>query len=319
MQATLVSIVIPCFNQAAYLPLAIRSALHQRDAAVEVIVVNDGSTDDTRQVVREFASQIVAIEQTNQGVSAARNAGLAAAQGNWIVFLDADDILLEGALSQMLKGFQCCNNADVVYGGARLIDASGAPLAHVFPGNLATHSLEQLLAANRLATPGAVCLRRDLCTAIGPFDSAVSPAEDWDYWIRAAAAGARFQRIEGTLVGYRQHPGSNSRRYFKLLDAVRRVSAKHRNLTRRSWSLWLAWLCGTRSMRYFCWTKVLCPQISSAWRAGRRLESLALFCRAAFQDCYSAWFVFVELLPLTLLARRHPTVSVRSTHQAPAS
>lgn len=316
-----ISVIVPCFNQGTYLAEAISSALHQRDAdfSLELIVVNDGSTDHTQHVAEQFSTDVVLINQTNQGMCAARNAGLAIARGEWIIFLDADDVLLPGTFARFRDALKTHPEVDVIYGGAELMDASGQRMQTVLPSDLSSNSLEQLLSANRIATPGALCIQRELCRKVGPFDPGVNLAADWDYWIRSALLGASFVKINAAVVGYRQHASSNSRRYFDLLTDVGRVGAKHRGAARRSWALWFAWVCGQRSMRYFCWSKILYPRIRDAWRAGRKREAASLFCRAAFHNLTSAWFVFVELLPLSLLARCHPTVSVTSPQPAPPS
>ena len=102
----LVSIIIPCYRQGRFLAEAIESALAQSYAAVEVIVVNDGSDDDTDAVARHYAERICYIAQPNCGVSVARNAGMAAARGDFLLFLDADDLLRPDAVRRMVAATQ---------------------------------------------------------------------------------------------------------------------------------------------------------------------------------------------------------------------
>lgn len=305
------SVVIPCFNQAAYVGQAIESVLSQDGCEVDVIVVNDGSTDEIESALQPFQTRVHAIHQANAGVSAARNAGLAVAQHDWVVFLDADDVLREGALSRILEEAERFSEATVLYGSAVLVDCDGRPLDEVIPGDLEDDPLAKLLSANRISTPGAVMLSRRLCEAVGGFDPEVAPAEDWDFWIRLAAAGGQFKRVDCFAVGYRQHATSNSRQYSRLLDAVRRVSDKHRDLARRSWRLWFAWFCGTRTMPYFCWSRILFSQITDAWNSGKKLEAINLVRQATFHDWPSFRFVVFELIPLSLAAKCRPTVNVR--------
>jgi len=97
--ATFVSVIIPCYNQARFLAEAIQSALDQDYPNKEVIVVNDGSPDNTREVAAAFGDRIIYIEQPNNGAAGARNAGIRASKGEYIAFLDADDVCLPGRLA----------------------------------------------------------------------------------------------------------------------------------------------------------------------------------------------------------------------------
>src|SRR5438045_1703530 len=96
----LITVIIPTYNRAQRVPIAIRSALAQTYPAVEVVVVNDGSTDETAEVLDTFGTQIVAVHQANRGLGAARNAGLAQANGDYVLFLDDDDWLTPEAIAK---------------------------------------------------------------------------------------------------------------------------------------------------------------------------------------------------------------------------
>ncbi|MBC7895526.1 MAG: glycosyltransferase family 2 protein, partial [Cytophagaceae bacterium] len=122
----LVSIVIPCFNHARFVGEAIDSALHQAQASVEVVVVDDGSTDDSAAVAATRHGVRV-IRQVNRGLSAARNVGLAAASGEYVVFLDADDRLLPHAVAAGLQALSTNASAAFAFGAYRFIDEAGHP------------------------------------------------------------------------------------------------------------------------------------------------------------------------------------------------
>ena len=122
--ASLVSIVIPCYNQASFLSEAICSALHQSHSAIEVIVVDDGSTDATSSVAKSY-SQVRYVRQANRGVTAARNAGLQMSCGTYVIFLDADDRLLPHAVETGVKSLQTNPNYALAFGTFHRIDVHG--------------------------------------------------------------------------------------------------------------------------------------------------------------------------------------------------
>ena len=121
-----VTIVIPCFNQARYLPAAVASVRSQHYQPVECIVVNDGSTDDTAAVVSQLGARV--LEQSNRGLAEARNAGLAAARSELIIFLDADDELLPDAVARAAAALASDHVAAAVVGRCQVMDAAGGPL-----------------------------------------------------------------------------------------------------------------------------------------------------------------------------------------------
>jgi glycosyltransferase involved in cell wall biosynthesis len=123
--APLVSVVIPCYNQAHFLGEAIESVLAQRHPRLEVIVVDDGSPDDTSEVAARYPG-VRCVRQENQGLSAARNAGLRHSGGEYVVFLDADDRLLPEAIEAGLRGFEAHPECAFVYGDYRVIATDGS-------------------------------------------------------------------------------------------------------------------------------------------------------------------------------------------------
>jgi GT2 family glycosyltransferase len=241
-----VAVVIPCFNQARYLHSAIESARHQAHPPVEIIVVDDGSTDDTAKVAEEMGALVV--RQQNLGVSAARNAGLARATGELIVFLDADDVLLPSALEMKASALAANTHAAAVLTRCEVMDEAGEPLPVVHqeidPANL----YRDLLSRNFVWTPGAAMFRRDAVREIGGFAEDLGPAADYAMYLRLARNG-RVVFVDACAVRYRQHAASMSRDPVLMLrattEALRREAvagpAWVRGEVRRARRVWCAW------------------------------------------------------------------------------
>jgi glycosyltransferase involved in cell wall biosynthesis len=217
----LTSIVIPCFNHARFLAEAIESAQAQGDAPTEVIVVNDGSTDATSAVARRYPT-VRLVEQPNRGLSAARNAGLAAAEGMYVVFLDADDRLLPEAVGAAVARAERDASVALVAGRCRPIAEDGTPLPSSAPPPIAGDPYRALLAANFIWTPGAALCRREDVVAAGGFDPAVSASADYALYLRLA----RTRQVvchDAAVVDYRQHAHNMSRDPVLMLKTTLRV------------------------------------------------------------------------------------------------
>jgi glycosyltransferase involved in cell wall biosynthesis len=241
-----VSVVIPCFNQARYLGRAISSALSQSHPPLECIVVDDGSTDETAKVAEVLHARV--IKQGNKGVSAARNAGLAAACGELIVFLDADDELLPGALEMEAGALAEAPHLAAVVTRCEAMDESGTPIAVVHHEIDPAALYHDWLASNFVWTPGAAMFRRAALTEIGGFADDLGPAADYALYLRLARDN-RIAFIEGSAVRYRQHDASMSRDPALMLratlKAVRREERegpvwvrRDARRTRRAWCAW---------------------------------------------------------------------------------
>jgi glycosyltransferase involved in cell wall biosynthesis len=181
-----VSVIIPCYNHAGGLSAAIHSVRDQSWPNVEIIVVDDGSTDQTQSLLRELnGSDLQILRQQNQGPAAARNAGIQAAQGDWIAFLDADDYWLPGKLATQFELLASHPEAGFSYGGVRL--RTGAENEREVRCDFNDRSLLLvLLEGNRLFTP-TVVVRRDCLQETGLFHTGLRTGEDWDLWLRLAA------------------------------------------------------------------------------------------------------------------------------------
>ncbi|MES1256095.1 MAG: glycosyltransferase [Acidobacteriota bacterium] len=218
-----VSIVIPAYNCAPYLDDALTSVLGQSHAPHEVIVVDDGSTDDTQDVLRPFARQISLVRQENRGLSHARNRGLADATGRWVLFLDADDRLEPTALEALLSVSEA--DADhVIYGDKYVISHEGAIESRV-PGRDATGPIPSASRASFNGSPfepGAAMLPRALINALGGFHQRYSPCEDRYTWIRAGSL-VEFRYVPSVVLHYRQRPGSLSKNRIRQVTGSLRA------------------------------------------------------------------------------------------------
>jgi glycosyltransferase involved in cell wall biosynthesis len=215
-----VSVVIPCFNQARYLRSAIESALGQHPPPLECIVVDDGSTDETAALAESLG--VIVLTQANRGVSEARNAGLVAARGDLVVFLDADDELLAGALAHGAAALTAADGLSAVVGRCQVMDAQGRPLhagQHAIdPSNL----YGEWLSRNFVWTPGAAMFRRAALVRIGGFPAGRGPAADYAVYLRLARTN-EIAAHPREVVRYRQHDASMSRDPALMLRQTLRV------------------------------------------------------------------------------------------------
>jgi glycosyltransferase involved in cell wall biosynthesis len=222
----MVSFVIPNFNHACYLGQAVESALAQTYPNVEVIVVDDGSTDDSRVVAEAFGDRIRYIYQQNAGLSAARNTGIRAAQGEYIALLDADDLVEPAYAERLLAALAQAPQAAGAYCGFRFVDQDNRPLNRVEQRITAPEELYGALLNGNYWVPESLLARRCCYQAIGEFDTALRACEDWDVWLRFSGHYA-LVGIDDVLVRYRVVTGSMSSDPRRMLGNRLAVLAKH--------------------------------------------------------------------------------------------
>ena len=212
--STPISVVIPCFNQGRFLAEAIDSVLAQDHDPVEIVAVDDGSTDETLSVLERYPRARV-VRREHGGVAAARNAGLAVSRGAFVVFLDADDRLVSGALATNLRVLRADPACAWVAGHHRQIDERGRPLRGPRPPTSEPNVYEQLLRGNFVHT-AAVMYRREPLLAVGGFDPRLQVCEDWDLYLRLARAqpAAVHDRI---VSEYRRYGTQTTARMPELL------------------------------------------------------------------------------------------------------
>jgi glycosyltransferase involved in cell wall biosynthesis len=217
----LVSVIIPCYNQARYLRQAIESTLAQSYSPLEVIIVDDGSTDETSQVATSFPN-ITLLQQSNAGLAAARNAGLRKSKGDYVLFLDSDDRLLPNALAAHTKTLSEHQEAAFVYGHCTFISPHGQQLFTPQQTGITDNHYRHLLNRCFIWTPGTVTFRRSIFDVVGEFDTSVSPTADYDMYLRIARQFPVFCQ-ETIVLEYRQHPSNMSGNAELMLGSVIRV------------------------------------------------------------------------------------------------
>lgn len=221
----LVSVIIPTYNTATYLAYAIESALGQSLKNVEIIVVDDGSTDETVNILQPYKKIIRYIYQPNAGRSAARNTGILQAQGKYIAFLDADDLWLPDRLAQHIPILEENPDTLLVYSQANVIDSQGnnrlvrdTPLIIGGSLNDSSQAVKQLLLGNFIPIL-TVTLRKSIFEQAGLFDDKLSYAEDWDLWLRIAELG-KISFVPGCFACYRVESADRPASFWASTDSI---------------------------------------------------------------------------------------------------
>jgi glycosyltransferase involved in cell wall biosynthesis len=200
-------VVIPCYNRAHVVGDAVASVLSQDHAPARVIVVDDGSSDNSAAVIRALAAAhaivTAAILPRNGGASNARNVGAALCRSPWIAFLDSDDVWLPGAARALVEAGE---GADVVCGHFARVEGDGAPGAPEcgWWGD----DIRVALGHGGVVGPSWSIVRRRVVAEVHGFDPSFHNCNDWDFYVRAAAAGATFRRIDQAVALYRTVAGA---------------------------------------------------------------------------------------------------------------
>ncbi len=295
-----ISVVIPCYKQVQFLGEAIQSALNQDVDDKEVIVVNDGSPDNTRQVAAAFGDRIVYIEQPNRGASAARNAGVRAAQAEYIAFLDGDDVCLPGRLRIQSQVLDRHPDVGIVASEAYLYDGthrlglkaelSGRPK---HPDGFRWETVEYC------PTTSTAMVRRECFQTVGYFDERVrggigSGGEDWLFFVRQSL---RYEMIylDQPMILYRVH-GDSSTHDINGLNAGNRLACARA----------VAWERFTEYPAHFR-ARLLYYRGATAWRVEPKYRAFSYFLRALATDPRQVGFglrVMRQGLTNTLQRRR---------------
>lgn len=223
-ESSLVSIIIPCYKQAHLVAKAIQSALDQTYPPAEILVIDDGSPDDVPAALAPFGDRVRLIRQANAGLSAARNAGLAVAGGDCCLFLDSDDWLAPEALQKHVEA-RSVAGADVTVSGWREVDPQGNVVHERLTPSLHVDAFHGLLREN-LAVAHCFLAPRSALLAAGGFDVRLRSCEDWEMWIKLAAAGCKFAVVPGALAFYLRYPGSMSKNRERMYDSVGTIVAR---------------------------------------------------------------------------------------------
>jgi len=216
----LIDVIIPCYNYGMYLNDSIESVLRQTFQDFNLFIIDDGSTDNTREVGERFQSihpNIHYVFHENRGLPAARNVGLKLSTAPFIAFLDADDVWMPKKLEESLRLFSLQPNIGMVYTVIELMDNAGNQLSPARPcapvkGNV----FRQLLFRNRIVSPSSVLLRRECIDKVGGFDELLPCCADWDLWLRIT----RFFQIDfvaNPMVKVRIHPSNMHKNVEKMV------------------------------------------------------------------------------------------------------
>jgi glycosyltransferase involved in cell wall biosynthesis len=245
MSISRISVVIPCFNQARFLPDAIESALHQTHPVQEVIVVDDGSTDHTREVAQRRAN-VRYVYQPNAGLSAARNRGLHESTGDYLVYVDADDVLHSSAASIGSVHLDSNHEWAFVSGGHRRVGPDLQPLGEDCCWPVHADHYKSLLRANYIGMHAAVMYRRKALCDVGGFNERLRACEDYDLYLRITRDFPVGCHAE-VVASYRQHDQNMSRDPERMLNAVLQVLEAQWSYVRNDSALKEAYLSGIRN------------------------------------------------------------------------
>jgi glycosyltransferase involved in cell wall biosynthesis len=221
-----VSVVIPAYNAMAYLPETVESVLRQTFTNFEVLIIDDGSSDQIVQWVSQISDpRVRLISQENQGLSGARNTGIAHAQGEYVAFLDADDLWEPTKLEKQVHCLENKPAVGLVYTWTVLVDEQGNPTGRVFISDAEGDVWQQIVWDDVMSNGSTAMVRRCCFETVGVFDLNLGPAADRDMWIRIASRYP-FAVIKEPLVFYRQHPNSMSKNRKIMIQELRTVIEK---------------------------------------------------------------------------------------------
>ena len=202
-----VSVIIPTYNRSELLKKAVESLENQSHQNFEIIIIDDCSTDDTAEVVKEMNDERILYlrHDTNKGGSEARNTGIKQATGSFIGFLDSDDQWLPDKLERQLKQFEGQPDVGVVYTGVQVIDEHNQPTRKIVPaykGGI----LPKLFESNCIDTTSSVLVKREVLDQVQGFDASLPSCQDWDLYIRLAQV-TKFDFVKESLVLFYHHSG----------------------------------------------------------------------------------------------------------------
>lgn len=231
-----ISVIVPCYNAVAFLPATLRSVLVQHGFELQIIVVDDGSSDGSPELVARDFPGVTLVRQANAGVAAARNTGLAHARHDWVAFVDADDLWLPGKLQAQRALLASHPEVGMAYTAWKVWTsnepepsadwleqlARDASLSGLWQG--ASGWIYPELLVDCVVWTSSVLVRRELVSQAGGFDPALRIGEDWDLWLRLSRLTPML-RVPRPLALYRMHPGS-------ITKAPPDVNFKHLIVTR---------------------------------------------------------------------------------------
>lgn len=217
MNSPKVSVIIPTYNSAHFIIEAVDSVLAQTFTDFEILVIDDGSKDNTKEVLAEkYGDSIQYFYKENGGVSKARNFGIEKAKGKYVAFLDSDDAWIPEKLEKQIVALEQNPDKKACYASFYLCDEKLNPLEINQSERKSDALTDLLLIGNVVATPSTVIAEKEIFQQVGGFDHELSQCADWEMWIRIATK-TEFIYVDEPLLKYRQH-GSNMSKNAALLE-----------------------------------------------------------------------------------------------------
>ncbi len=222
MKPSTVSVIIPTYNRAKVICRAVESALGQTYPAVEIVVVDDGSTDNTLEMLKKYGERIRLICQPNGGAGAARNAGLRVATGDYVDFLDSDDYFLPTKLEEQVAYLDENPQIDIALCGLRHISADDESVCDEYIQSPVDNILNELLwkSIYGLFPPHIALLRRRCFEKVEGFDTSLAMREEQDLWLRMTLSGFRFGMVEKVLCVYVDSKNSKGKNIDRLEESM---------------------------------------------------------------------------------------------------
>lgn len=234
-----VSVIIPTYNRIEYVQIAVESVLNQTYDRYELIVVDDGSTDDTIAILKNrFGDAIRCARQENLGESVARNNGIDIARGDYIAFLDSDDLWLPHKLEEIIISLKKDEETAFIFSSVWVIDANGEQIGNrpMMPDLESSEvSLLRLLMGNFIQISSLV-VRKDVLRAVGAFDPIIKYGEDWDLILRLFLHGYKVAYINEPLACFRRHQETQC--HYPSLDSIDHRFADHRDILQKTLEQW---------------------------------------------------------------------------------
>jgi len=290
---SLISVIIPCYNQAHFLSEAIESVLAQSYSYLEIIVVDDGSTDDTAQIAAKYPG-VRCIRQENQGLSTARNTGLRESRGEILVFLDADDLLLPHALETGLNYLLAHPECAFVYGHYHYVNEDGSIRNEFFQEPVEQNYYLVFLKGNHIGMHATVMYRRTALEAVGGFDPSLPACEDYDLYLRLARKYP-IGRHDKLVAEYRQHGTNMSRNTALMLKTVLDVLRSQWKYAKTDKEYKKAYKIGVRSWQEF-YGELLVIQLAGLRQRGEVKQTVRIamtLLRYAPQYCIWHYVLFL--------------------------
>ena len=267
-----VSVIIPCWNQARFLADAVESVVRQTYDNTEIIVVDDGSDDETSTVAGSFPA-VCCIRQSKTGLAAARNTGLNASRGAYVIFLDADDRLLPNAVEAGLECLSQHPQCAFAAGDYRLIDEGGSPLPATWPRSRAD-SYAAFLRGQTIDMGSTVIYRRSVFDSVKGFDPSLKACEDYDLYLRITQSYPICCH-DAVVAEYRQHNAQMSRRVDLMLKTALSALRSQRKVINGRPEYVTAYEEGIRFWKDTCYGPALCSELVDRLLKGR-LDAAAM-------------------------------------------